>query len=374
MKPSKKSVGLVTWLGNGNFGTALQSFALHEKLRVLGYKVFYLQPFGEFKRRKSAIRTVLEGIGRLLSGSMIRNTGKTLKEKKLHRFQRNHYKIRRISTQQQFKALLAETDVFVTGSDQIWNTKYGFNPFMFLNFAGSVKRIAYASSIGTSYVPDEYKAPVKELLAKFKHIGVREKTAVEVLQKVVGRTDIRQVLDPTFLLSAEDWRNIAYRSEIEVDPPSKYIFCYLIGDNDAYHGQLADLKRRTGIDDVIVIPAVENREFSVEHAMVYDAADPPAFVRLIAQASFVCTDSFHATALSINPSKDFVEFLSFSDADSGSQNSRIYDLLAQFRLEDRLYSVEHASWAKPIDYEPVQRALSRDRSSSLDYLTNAIEN
>ena len=40
-----KKIVLVTWVGNGNYGTSLQSFALHRKLEMLGYKVSFLQNF-----------------------------------------------------------------------------------------------------------------------------------------------------------------------------------------------------------------------------------------------------------------------------------------------------------------------------------------
>ena len=91
-------------------------------------------------------------------------------------------------------------------------------------------------------------------------------------------------------------------------------------------------------------------------------------------ASYVCTDSFHATALSINFSKDFVEFLRFSDRDIKSQNSRIYDLLNHYNLSYKIYSVNNSDWTNSIDYIKVQESLSSDRRDSLTFLINAIEN
>lgn len=41
----KIKIALVTWLGTGNFGTSLQSYALHKKLEDLGYDVCILHPF-----------------------------------------------------------------------------------------------------------------------------------------------------------------------------------------------------------------------------------------------------------------------------------------------------------------------------------------
>ena len=87
----------------------------------------------------------------------------------------------------------------------------------------------------------------------------------------------------------------------------------------------------------------------------------------------VCTDSFHATALSINLSKDFVELLRFKDGDAASQNSRIYDLLDQYGLRGRLYTGDGNVPAGKIDYAPIQEKLKTDRGRSLKFLADSIE-
>ena len=208
----------------------------------------------------------------------------------------------------------------------------------------------------------------------FQHIGVREETAVTALRKLTGRTDIVQVLDPTFLLKPVDWCAMSINSQIEIDIFSPYIFCYLIGKNSWYIEQLAKVKERTKISTIIIVPAAENKEFVFDGAIVYNDAGPKEFIYLLQKATFVCTDSFHATALSINNSKNFVEFMRFKEGDENSQNSRIYDLLEHYNLKGRVYCTDNASWGTNIDYREVQNILEEDRKRSLDYLVNAIEN
>lgn len=371
-----KNIAIVTWLGNGNYGTSLQSFALHKKIQMLGYNVYFLQYVQSSFNYKNYIKFLLNKIGidlakwkRFISCSHV-----SVKQTKLLHFIANNYNIHKpINTKRELQKLITETDVFVTGSDQIWNTKYRFDPFFFLDFTGNAKRIAYASSIGLQDFPEEHKAQVKTLLSRFSHIGLRESTAVKAVSNLLKRNDITQVLDPTFLLNSEEWAEVSAGAAVEFDIPKKFIFCYLIGTNEEYKEQLKNVVKYTGIKDVVIIPAAENKSFCVEEAFVYHNAGPLEFVKLIKESSFVCTDSFHATALSLNFNKNFVEFMRFKDADNASQNSRIYDVLSHYNLMDRIYSDESDRWHSKIDFNNVNQILELSRKKSLAYLINAIE-
>lgn len=366
------NISVVTWLGSGNYGTALQSYALCRKLACLGHCVSFLPFFDRRFGTKSFLKWMLSLSG-VMSWRERRKFGKTDALKKLYAFQQKNYSIKRVWFSSQHKKLLEHTDVFITGSDQIWNAWHSFNPFYFLDFAEDVKRVAYASSIGTSDFPEEHKDEIRALLSRFSRIGVRERTAVKAIASLLHRDDIVQVLDPTFLLTAEEWEKLADEATIEFDPPHEYILCYLIGNGKDYAEQVMRVREVYGFNDIIIIPSVENKSFSVPDAKVYTAAGPKEFVSLLRHAALVCTDSFHATALSINLSVDFVEFLRFSDTDERSQNSRIYDVLDHYRLRQRLYSPETDSWFGKIDYASVQAVLAEDRTRSLGFLTDSIE-
>ena len=373
---SKKNIVLVTWIGSGNYGTSLQSFALHKKLDMLGYNVSLLQWLPKKFTFKLKIKKILAmlGIDVCEINNRLHHQDKSIKNQKLNAFITSNYNFcEPIYTQKELKKFVLNTDVFVTGSDQIWNTAYGFSPFYFLDFADGAKKIAYASSIGLNDFPEEHKEKVSLLLNSFSHIGLREITAVNAVSILLNRTDIIQVLDPTFLLNSDDWTNVTKSASIEIKLPQKYILCYLIGRNSWYEEQLKNVMATTGIPNIVVIPAVENPNFSIAGAIVYDSAGPSEFVKLIKDATFVCTDSFHAAAISINLNVDFVEFMRFKDADNGSQNSRIYDVLSHYKLSNRIYSDKHTEWRDKIDYTYVNEQLDRDRRISIDYLINAIE-
>lgn len=176
----------------------------------------------------------------------------------------------------------------------------------------------------------------------FSKIGVREETAVKAISKLLNRNDVCQVLDPTFLLTKNEWIALSEDAEIEFPIPENYIFCYFIGNNPWYVQQVENVKRVTGIQHIVQVClyGVDCVELP-DATNIYWDAGPIEFIRLIKDSSFVCTDSFHATAVSINLEKNFVEFMRFKDSDKSSQNSRIYDVLNHYGLSSRIYNNEN---------------------------------
>lgn len=156
--------------------------------------------------------------------------------------------------------------------------------------------------------------------------------------------------------------------------PEKYIFCYFIGNNPWYVQQVEKVKQATGIQHVVQVCLNEVDSVELPDATnVYRDAGPLEFIRLIKDSVVVCTDSFHATAVSINLEQNFVEFMRFKDSDKSSQNSRIYDVLNHYGLSSRIYNNEKSDWALPIDYSLITKKLDSDREKSVHYLINAIE-
>lgn len=371
-----KIIGLVIWLGNGNYGTSLQAYALYKFLTDKGYtcKVISRFDYRTFKL-KSYVRLLFRvlGIQSLRERLKIRRSTSIRKQIKLRKFNKEVYSTQHIDSPWQYKKMLKQIDVFCVGSDQVWNAYYNFSPFNFLDFAGNKKRISYASSVGTTDLPGQYKDEIKNLLLKFNHISLREETGRQAVEKLTGRNDVKKVLDPTFLLKATQWQNLSRKANIDFEVPQKYMFVYLIGDRDNYPKQVEVLKQKLGIEKLIVVPSAENPNLKITDAITYRDAAIAEFIYLLQNATWICTDSFHATALSINMQKNFTEFLRFEDKDKASQNNRIYDVLNTFGLQDRLYNEEIDKWANPINYEKSSEILENLRKDSADWLANAIE-
>lgn len=369
-----KKILLMTWLGKGNFGTCLQSYSLNRVLKMMGYDVSILSGLPSNYSIKWYAKYLIGILHLTKLMELIRHPYQVIQIGKRTRFQSENYKEVKVFGKKEEGKLEENFDCFLAGSDQIWNTFFNFyNRKFFFPFIKKSKKIAYASSIGTNSIKEECKDDVRGLLMKFSHIGVRETEAVKVLSELTGRTDIKQVLDPTFLLTPQDWQQMSSKAVYETDMPNNYIFCYFIGNNSWYIEQLKDVCKKNKIENIIIVPATENQRVDFDGSLIYKNASPVEFVDLIRKASLVCTDSFHATALSINLSVPFVEFMRFKDNDAESQNSRIYDLLCHYGLENRIYDRNTQMWAESINYQPVQGILNNDRIHSMDYLKNAIE-
>lgn len=380
----KKNIAFVTWLGDGNYGTSLQAYALFATFKKLGYPATYVWPFdlSWLPRMRRLPRRMIKAIlGKCgihpHSRTSLPPPSPPLKAEKLNRFLTEEIPQLHIRSRRGLDKILASTNVFCVGSDQLWNTYYSKDTFMLLPWAADKKRISYATSIGTTDFAPDMRATYREALQKFDHLSVREETGRLAIERLTGRTDIETVLDPTLLLSPEDWRAMARHAEFEPPLPSipaePFALCYLIGDAPSYAAQLADVLRKSGLSLAIQLPSREAPASSLPGCLVYEAAAVREFVALLDAAALVITDSFHATALSILLEKPFVEFLRFQNDAPGGQNSRIHDLLKLLALQNRLYSATSDAWCVPPDYAPVVRRLSALREHSLNYLVHAIE-
>ncbi len=374
---ANKKIGIVTWNGSSNYGTNLQAYALFYKIKSLGFDPYMLH-FFDIKDLNTIglIKKVFNKVIQKVHPSPKPETkGRNpIKMERVKKFvQSNFIYSPRIITKKRLKKLVLDTDCFVTGSDQIWNPFHLKTNCPLLDFVDDkTLKVAYASSIGVSEIPEQYKNVYKKYLSRFNHLSLREKQGVKIVKELTGRTDVKTVLDPTFLLDKQDWNSFA--KDAIMDNPkiikSPFIFCYFVGDNPEYWEGVYQIQKQTGIKNIIVIP-LEKSHYEA-NAYLHETAGPNEFIWLIQNASLVCTDSFHATALSINMQKDFIEFLRFKDNDTKSQNSRITGVLEHYDLTDRLYNPSKKGKYSTIDFTPPTQILENDRLRSLQYLANAL--
>lgn len=244
---------------------------------------------------------------------------------------------------------------------------------MFLEFADDKKRVAYSSSIARPCFPKEVEQRAKEDLAKFQHIAVREQSSVDMLNKLLGRNDVQLVVDPTYLLSLEEWEKFGNRATIEFELPEKYIFCYFVGERyDDYAAMVNDVKAKTGINDVITIDCTGSN-INYGDGILYKDGGPYEWVYLLSHASLICMDSFHATVFALKFHKDFVHILKTKgDVNTSSQNSRMYDLLNRYNIAYKMYNKNTTGWSKPIYYEEIDKIISYEITDSFKYLNGSV--
>ena len=274
-----KKVLVVTWSLSPNYGTVLQAYGLTRTLSKFGYDPRILDRFDP----DFSFPYIIDSLVRVMN---IRKFWKTAppapsaKMLKIQEFHRNHFKRQHVVMRRDLKSLGMHSAAFISGSDQLWNCSYNFDPFYFLDFAPSSKKISYASSIGTASIPEEYTDRVKSLLKDFKRISVRESSAVKVLSDLTGRTDISHVLDPTLLLEAGEWESLLSSNPSDrLQLPHKYALCYFLKSGGYPEYALEDVKDAYGLKDVILVPSAESPSVSIHGAKRIDDAGIEDFIR-----------------------------------------------------------------------------------------------
>lgn len=366
-------IGIATIVDYKNYGNRLQNYALQEALKTMEFDVETIvnHPYKP-DENKSVIIRYMERMKELgLKGNIDRVSEKVKGDPKEKLLNEKKRKFKEFSTSyinetgftvdpKNVPATLKnQFDFFVTGSDQVWNPTYRKgSSFDFLTFAPSDKRVSYAPSFGVSTIPDNYKEEYKTWLSEFSSLSVREDAGAQLIDSLTGRK-APVLVDPTLLLTKEEWLKFAKPSESK--PKKEYLLTY-------YLGKLSQDKQKL-INEV----AQENNLQIVNLADYNDPAfytiTPDEFVDMINNATVFFTDSFHGAVFSILLEKPFVVFERESKVPS--MNSRIDTLLTKFDLLDRKFELINKDNLFDINYSHVPPILKKERNKSLDYLTQA---
>jgi hypothetical protein len=287
------------------------------------------------------------------------------KTRSIRNFCRSEMQIANVYTAGDLRRLLDSTDIFMAGSDQLWNCHDHFRGFEFLDFAAGKKKISYATSIGTKEIPVDYRKKVKEYLSDFQHISIREQSGTLSIADITERDDIATVLDPVLLQDKAFWERVPDAArQVLPEMAEGYVLYYILRHSGVpdRHSGLDPESSLPGKMKTVIIPSGENPNFNLPGATIVRNAGLREFVALVRGASLVVTDSFHGMALAIALERPFINLRRFSDSDVASQNIRLRDLLERLGIENNL----------PIDYEAVRPRLETLRAESNAYLDKAL--
>ena len=261
-----------------------------------------------------------------------------------------------------FTRVADEYDYFVTGSDQVWNPHYADLEKLFITFAPSEKRIAYAASISCPEIPQDKLQAFIDGVNGMKEISVREQAGADLIQQLTGRR-VQVVADPTMLVTAEDWRSIA-RKPSWLKGDEQLLVTYFLGKRP--DSVIESIARENGLQ---IVNMLDERVF--EHY----AIAPEEWLWLIDHARFMYTDSFHGTVFSILFRTPFVVTERVDAGCASKMTSRIDTLLAKFDLSDRRgTNVNGYMIASPLDmhYGDVDKVLAEEKQKAEAYLCHAL--
>ena len=260
-------------------------------------------------------------------------------------------------------------DAFVVGSDQVWRGAYNADVTesfcSFLPDTDPRRRIVYAASFGTEYVDiSPEKLPECRRLAQFfSAVSVREQSAIRLAKEALG-IEPQWVLDPTMLLTADDYRSLWQHEESQWEGITTYVL-----DASEEKSQIQqDVAQTLSLPvNALMLPPID------QDGKPVDMIPVEGWLKAFAQASFVITDSFHGCVFSIIHRKPFI---AIANRERGID--RFTSLLGYFGLMDRLifsleeYQQKRSSLLTPIDYVPIVQKHEEARAASLTFLREAL--
>ena len=365
-------IGILTLPLHTNYGGILQAYALQTVLERMGHEVCLIE-----KKRKPLRLPMWKAplvYGKRVLKNLAGHPYPIFYEQKVNReepitrqntdlFIKRYIKRRIVNDFSELKE--SDFDAIVVGSDQIWRPKY-FNGNIedaYLKFAEgwNIKRIAYAASFGT----DEWEytaAQTKEcarLLKQFDAVSVREASGVDLCRKHFG-VEARHVLDPTMLLSAEDYIRLFETAGTPKSPGT--LLCYILDETPEKTAWINQIAKERNLVPFRINSKVEDRT-----APIAERIQPPVeqWLRGFHDAEFVVTDSFHACVFSILFHKPFIVM-----GNKGRGLSRFTSLLSLFGLENRLISTvaETGSLETAIQWNSIDTILNTLRQKSTDII------
>ena len=367
-----KKVGIITQHRVVNYGSVLQTYALQEKIKELGYVCevidYYPErftPLGMLKRIKNKGDKFKKSFLIRTAARVIIIPSYVIRFHMFFKFLNNRIDMtsKTYKTEKELEEENFGYDIYCTGSDQVWN--YGWNekieyPYYLAFVPDSARKISYAASFGKSELEHEEMGETRKLLKRYDKISLRELSGVKIVDEL-GIEGSVNVLDPTLLLTGEEWRKISSGKYTD----DKYILIYNLNRNPRIDSYAKELSAKTGLE--VRYLSYQLHEF-YKNGKMFCNPQVEDFLALIDGAQYVVTDSFHATAFSLNFNKEFVIVY------PGKYSTRLQSILEILNLTNRVAKDEKdmSIVESRIDYNRVNALLDAERIRSLTGLRAAL--
>ena len=360
-------IALITIHDANNYGAALQTYATHFYLSnygvvsVLNYKNHLFEEKSRlirFQLNIHGFKMMLHDIARLLP--------RYRALKRFKNFQNSFFNLTRPLTKKDLDIVGNDFDVYVCGSDQIWNPlittgSRKFNDVYFLSFVGKEKvKMSYASSMGSYKFDKENIEEIKILLKDFYALSTRESDGISKLEMAVPSKKIHHVLDPTLLLSDEQWKKTLDINNI--NNYGDYILVYSVPRLQLTSEVAQKVLKKLNLKIIVLDQMIKPITKGTIH--IKDAG-PKEFIELFSKATYVITDSFHGTCFSIIFGKPFVAVC------NEMNSNRITSLLSELSINERVvYNIDQVDRVPPYNSKNVLDKLDKLKELSGDFVDN----
>ena len=370
----KIKVGIITFHNTSNYGAALQAYATFSALKEQGYDAEIIDYSNKYRDKKySILYRITDQLtaGNLLQAikTMVASPGIYGRNFQFKSFYRQFYKVSKNKYRNSPQPVIdaKDYDVVIAGSDQIWsykNNNYDYN-FLLEFVPNNIRKISYASSFGLTEIPDQLKHKYKTLLSRMDFISVRERTGVDIVSDLIGKTPYLAI-DPVLLHSRKFWSNMA--SKIKFKPQSYDL--YYMNDNSYRNHPIFANDMNISKFPKVSIGSFKMSDFINITTHIRNHTGPNSFLSYIMNARVVYTTSFHALVFCLIFNVQFYVFLS---GDKG-RDSRLLQILTTFNLVDRAIVKDKANELinKSIDFTNFNNRWPLMREECKQFLKNAI--
>lgn len=365
-----QNVALITLHRSANYGSVLQALATQVVLERMGYDVAVV----DYYAPRNSVPEMLRGLRHkkplfeknplaLLAARAILLPSYLKRRRTFDRFITLNLRLsgRTYRSNEELAQDPPKADLYVTGSDQVWNSEWngGIDEALFLAFTQEgAPRISFSASFGKAGLDDGEAGRTRELLARYGGITVREDTGVEIVRGL--GLDATQVLDPTLFMTPEDWRPWVSGRR----PRSEYILMYNINHNAPLDRFVQRLARKTGLPVYYISYQLHD---CFKRGRMRCCVPVEDFLSLIAGARYVVCDSFHCAAFSVNFNREF------AIVPPKRFGTRLESFMRVVGLEDRIVGEEDIGiFDRPIDWGSANARLDAERARSLDAVKSAI--
>lgn len=370
-------IGVITIHNSPSYGACLQSFALYEYLREQGHEVEIIDLHRPYQKDyvKSKVYIPYSKINK--QSWIKRLFGFVCKKKKTYlsaicqeKFDEFYGKIKLSRPYFGVDELYANPpiyDIYITGSDQVWNPTqpYCIEPY-FLTFAPKGrKRISYAASLGLDYIPDDLKPKYRLWLEQYDRISVRESETKDLLESFSNK-QMDVVADPTFLIDIEKWKSMLLLPE----KTESYIMLFTLGYKPTLLEYCKKLSKESGLRLKYISSCLTQGDN--EYDAINDAG-PREFLGYISRADLVITDSFHGTVFSLLLGTKNVFTYMDKDFKRGVRMRELYNIVG---YESHLITGTTKNYEDlchlPLDHDLVQRRIDEAAETSRKFLLSCL--
>ena len=324
-------VGIITIHYGVNYGSALQAYALTKFLNDKGYEAEIINYIPERYRVLPYFATTKNSLIINTLYIIIRFPFLFLQRKVFSDFIKENIPISKLyKTKDELYNTSNKYDVYITGSDQVWNIDYNGDTqeLYYLSFApkNSIK-IACSASFGKASITDKKDIEIiGKTLKDFKAISVREDTGLKILCEA-GISNALHTVDPIFLYNKDMWMEQFGFQNLILQP---YILIYALDNEEdrliKYAHRIATTKGYK-----VALISFDNRRRNKKNVdYCFYNKSPEYFINLFSNAEYIVTNSFHGVAFSINFEKQFIA------VSRKAYNTRIESILKMFNLKSRL--------------------------------------